>query len=397
LSKPVILTGSQLPIDEIRTDGRENVLTSIEIAAAKHSDGSSRIKEVAIYFENNLFRGNRTTKISANAFKAFSSPNYPPLATAGIHINYQKRLQNEQQTLQLFTALDNRVALLKIFPGFNASVYQSLFDIFKIKGIILETFGAGNAPTDKAFDDLIERYIADGGNLSLNPSYTFSLPGEDQGSKFCGFFSPYITIRESNRNLSVPPAAFVSNNYVRKFAAGEPYSIVAGQKRGVLSGGNIVGVEYDFTDEDRGNLEPFGINPIIKRTGIGVVIFGNQTAYQTVNSAFNLLHVRDLLISVETDVQSILSNYLFDFNEDSIRLEIKTLVDNYLDGVQSSGGIYAYQTIMDTSNNTPEIIDMNMGVIDVIIEPARGIQKFINRITVTRTGGIASGGFSQFV
>jgi len=255
-----------------------------------------------------------------------------------------------------------------------------------------------DAPTAvNPYPALQTRYIADGGNLSLNPSYTFSLPTEDDGSKFCGFFSPYITIRESNRNINVPPAAFVSNNYVRKFAAGEPYSIVAGQKRGVLSGGNIVGVEYDFTDEDRGNLEPFGINPIIKRTGVGVVIFGNQTAYQTVNSAFNLLHVRDLLISVETDVQSILSNYLFDFNEDSIRLEIKTLVDNYLDGVQSAGGIYAYQTIMDTSNNTPEIIDMNMGVIDIIIEPARGIQKFINRITVTRTGGIASGGFSQFV
>ena len=255
-----------------------------------------------------------------------------------------------------------------------------------------------DAPTAvNPYPSLQTRYIAEGGNLSLNPSYTFSLPSEADGAKFCGFFSPYITVRESNRNISVPPAAFVSNNYVRKFAAGEPYAIVAGQKRGVLSGGNIVGAEYDFTDEDRANLEPFGINPIIKRTGVGVVIFGNQTAYQTVNSAFNLLHVRDLLISVETDVETILSNYLFDFNEDSIRLEIKTLVDNYLDGVQSGGGIYAYQTVIDSSNNTPEIIDMNMGVIDVIIEPARGIQKFINRITVTRTGGIAAGGFIQFV
>ena len=255
-----------------------------------------------------------------------------------------------------------------------------------------------NAPTAvNPYPALETRYIADGGNLSLNPSYTFSLPSEADGSKYCGFFSPYITIRESNRNINVPPAAFVSNNYVRKFATGEPYAIVAGQKRGVLSGGNIVGVEYDFTDEDRGNLEPFGINPIIKRSGVGVVVFGNQTAYQTVNSAFNLLHVRDLLISVETDVETILANYLFDFNEDSIRLEIKTLVDNYLDGVQSAGGIYAYQTVIDSSNNTPEIIDMNMGVIDIIIEPARGIQKFINRITVTRTGGIASGGFAQFV
>ena len=255
-----------------------------------------------------------------------------------------------------------------------------------------------DAPTaTNPYPKLNTAYIADGGNLSLNPSYTFSLPTEDDGSKFCGFYSPYITVRESNRNVEVPPAAYVSNNFLRKFANGEPYAIIAGQKRGVISGSSVVGVEYDFTDEDRGNLEPFGINPIIKRRGIGVVIFGNQTAYQQVNSAFNLVHVRDLLISIESDVQEILSNYLFDFNDDSIRLEIKTLVDNYLDGVRAGGGIYAYQTIMDASNNTPAIIDMNMGIIDVIIEPARGIQKFINRITVTRTGGIAAGGFIQFV
>jgi hypothetical protein len=208
---------------------------------------------------------------------------------------------------------------------------------------------------------------------------------------------PYVTIRENNRNVNVPPSALVSNNFVRKFANGEPYAIIAGQKRGVLAGSTIVGVEYDFTDADRANLEPIGLNPIIRKRGVGVVIFGNGTAYQTVNSAFGLVHVRDLLISVETDVESILANYLFDFNEDSIRLEIKTLVDNYLDGVRAGGGIYAYKTVMDSSNNTPAIIDMNMGVIDIIIEPARGIQKFVNRITVTRTGGIASGGFINFV
>jgi hypothetical protein len=240
------------------------------------------------------------------------------------------------------------------------------------------------------------KYIVEGGNLSLNPSVVFSLPTEGDGAKYAAFYSPYITIRENNKNISVPPAALVSNNFVRKFANGEPYAIIAGQKRGTLSGGNIIGVEYDYTDDDRANLEPFGINPIVKRKGTGVVIFGNQTAYQQVNSAFNLVHVRDLLISIESDVESILSNYLFDFNDDSIRLEIKTLVDNYLDGVRAGGGIYAYQTIMDSSNNTPSIIDMNMGIIDIIIEPARGIQKFINRITVTKIGGIAAGGFIQF-
>lgn len=254
------------------------------------------------------------------------------------------------------------------------------------------------APTDvNPYPPLQAQYIAEGGNLSLNPSYTFSLPTEDLGSKFAAYYTPYITIRENNRNLNVPPSAYVSNNFVRKFANGEPYSIIAGQKRGIISGNTLVGVEYDFTDQDRGWLEPMGLNPIIKKRGLGVVIFGNQTAFQTVNSAFNLVHVRDLLISLENDVEEIMSNYLFDFNEDSIRLEIKTLVDNYLDGVRAGGGIYAYQVIMDASNNPPSIIDQNIGIIDVIIEPARGIQKFINRVTVTRTGGIAAGGFINFV
>ena len=254
-----------------------------------------------------------------------------------------------------------------------------------------------DAPTSvDPYPSLQTRYIVDGGNLSLNPSYTFSLPTEAQGAKFAAFYTPYITVRENNRNINVPPSAFVSNNFVQKFSSGQPYSIVAGQKRGVISGANIVGVEYDFTDADRANLEPFGMNPIIRRRGIGTVIFGNNTAYQQVNSAFGLVHVRDLLISVENDTIQILSNYLFDFNEDSVRLEIKTLVDNYLDGVRAAGGIYAYQTIMDATNNTPDIIDMNMGIIDIRIEPARGLQKLINRITVTRTGGIAAGGFVTF-
>ena len=246
------------------------------------------------------------------------------------------------------------------------------------------------------YPQLQTQYIADGGNLSLNPSYTFSLPTQALGASFSAFYAPYVTLRENNRNVNVPPAAFVSNNFVAKFANGEPYAIVAGQKRGTIAGTNLVGLEYDFTLEDRSYLEPFGINPIIKKRGLGVVIFGNQTGYQTVNSAFSLVHVRDLLISVENDVEQILSNYLFDFNEDSIRLEIKTLVDNYLDGVRAGGGIYAYQVIMDASNNPPSVIDQNIGIIDVILEPARGIQKFINRITVTRTGGIAAGGFIQF-
>jgi len=254
-----------------------------------------------------------------------------------------------------------------------------------------------SAPDSKNPAPLLQaRYIADGGNLSLNPSFTFSLPDEDLGAKFSGFFAPFLTIRENNKNLNVPPSPYVSNNFIRKFITGEPYSIVAGLKRGIISASNLVGLEYDFDIQDREYLEPFGINPIIRKRGVGIVIYGNQTSYQRTNSAFNNLHVRDLLITVESAIEEILSNYVFDFNEDNVRLEIKTLVDNYLTGVRSVGGIYNFLTIMDSSNNTPAIIDQNIGIIDVIIEPARGIHKFINRMTVTRTGGIASGGFIQF-
>jgi hypothetical protein len=254
-----------------------------------------------------------------------------------------------------------------------------------------------SAPTSQDPAPILQaEYIAQGGNLSLNPSYTFSLPDEDLGAKFGGFFAPFLTLRENGKNINVPPAAYVSNNFIRKFVTGEPYSIVAGVKRGIISDPNLTGLEYDFDIQDREYLEPFGINPIIRKRGVGVVIYGNQTGYQRTNTAFNNLHVRDLLITLESAVEEILGNYVFDFNEDSVRLEIKTLVDNFLTGVRAVGGIYNYMTIMDSSNNTPAIIDQNIGIIDIIIEPARGIQKVLNRMTVTRTGGISSGGFIQF-
>jgi hypothetical protein len=238
------------------------------------------------------------------------------------------------------------------------------------------------------------RYIAEGGNLSLGPSFTYSLPDEENGAKFAGFFAPFLIVRENNKNIAIPPAADVSNNFIRKFLNGQPYSIVAGPRRGVLSNPRLVSLEYEFTDEDRANLEPFGWNPIVFRNNVGFMIFGNQTAYQRTLTAFNNLHVRDLLITVEESVEDVLQNYLFEFNDATTRLEIKSIVDRFLDNVRSAGGIYDFRTIMDTSNNTPDIIDQNFAIIDIGIEPVRGAQKFINRITVLKTGQIASGGFS---
>ena len=165
LNKPIILTGSQLPIGTIRTDGKENLITAVEIAAAKNTDGSATVQEVAIYFEYSLYRGNRCTKISANQFEAFTSPNYPPLAVAGVTIEYKLDPESIKKipVLQVYKNLETRISLLKIYPGIPFKNYAFLFNTEHFKGIVLETFGAGNAPNNQDMIDLITNYIAAGG------------------------------------------------------------------------------------------------------------------------------------------------------------------------------------------------------------------------------------------
>lgn len=154
LSKPVILTGSQLPIGVPRTDGKENLLTSLEIAAAHDDEGNPLVPEVCIFFENHLMRGNRTIKINAENFNAFRSFNYPVLAEAGIHIKYnnvQIRFEMAERKLKPHYLLDTNVAVLKLFPGIQENVLSSILDIKGLKAIVLETYGSGNAPRKEWF------------------------------------------------------------------------------------------------------------------------------------------------------------------------------------------------------------------------------------------------------
>ena len=154
LNKPVILTGSQLPIGVLRTDGKENLLTSIEIATAHHPDGQPIVPEVSIFFENHLMRGNRTTKMNAENFNAFRSFNYPVLASAGIHIKYnnvQIRTNGRHHELKPHYLLDTNVAVLKLFPGIQENVIASLLATEGLKAIVLETYGSGNAPRKEWF------------------------------------------------------------------------------------------------------------------------------------------------------------------------------------------------------------------------------------------------------
>lgn len=163
LNKPVILTGSQLPLGIIRTDGKENLITAIEIAA-EQKNGKPVVPEVCIYFEYQLYRGNRTHKYNAEHFQAFQSANYPILAEAGVHIkfNYNAIRKVNNKKLVVHTKLDSDIAILKIFPGISKSVVESVLAAKQLKAVVLETFGAGNGPTDTWFVELLKNAIKRG-------------------------------------------------------------------------------------------------------------------------------------------------------------------------------------------------------------------------------------------
>ena len=161
LAKPVIFTGSQLPIGDLRTDAKENLITAIQVASLQENK-KPVIQEVCLYFEYKLYRGNRTTKISAEHFNAFTSPNFPELAESGVHlkVNYDVILkQKATKKLKVHTDFDDNVAILKIFPGINQKVLTAFFTIPNLKGIVLETYGSGNAPTEDWFVQTLEQAI----------------------------------------------------------------------------------------------------------------------------------------------------------------------------------------------------------------------------------------------
>ncbi len=174
LAKPVIFTGSQIPIGILRTDGRENLITAIEIAGAKNEDGNPLVPEVALYFQNRLFRGNRTTKHSAEALNAFASFNYQPLADVGVNIQYNSAViapyaPDFSDEFRISESMSNEVVVVKLFPGIRPATLRAMLLDSGARGVVLETYGAGNAPTSQWFVDLVKEAI-DRGVVVVNVS-----------------------------------------------------------------------------------------------------------------------------------------------------------------------------------------------------------------------------------
>ncbi len=163
LSKPVILTGSQLPIGEIRTDAKENIITAMEIASAR-KNGKAIVPEVCIYFDYSLFRGNRTKKFNTESFEAFRSVNFPPLAEAGISIRYREQdiLPHPLEPLQIFTSLDSNISVLKLFPGITVDVVNAILNVPGVRAVIMESFGSGNTSTESWFLECLTKTIEKG-------------------------------------------------------------------------------------------------------------------------------------------------------------------------------------------------------------------------------------------
>ena len=164
LSKPIIFTGSQLPIGDLRTDAKENLITSIQVAS-EMKNGKPVVQEVCLYFEYKLYRANRTTKINSEHFEAFSSPNYPPMGESGVHLKlYDSLIQKPRKSkkIKIRKKLEDHIAVLKLFPGITSQVVKSILEIEELKGVVLETYGSGNAPNDSWFIDLLSEALKKG-------------------------------------------------------------------------------------------------------------------------------------------------------------------------------------------------------------------------------------------
>lgn len=206
LTKPIIFTGSQLPIGVARTDGKENLISAIEIASAKSANGKAIVPEVCIYFDNHLVRGNRTSKKSADRFNAFRSENYPPLADVGINIKYNTNLilkpEDWNKTPIFHTSLDTSVAILKIHPGITPDIVRNILCGENTRAIIIETYGSGNAPSKDWFLELIEK-AGKMSKIMLNVtqcpsgSVDMSIYANGKNLENCGVINGYDSTTES--------------------------------------------------------------------------------------------------------------------------------------------------------------------------------------------------------
>lgn len=238
------------------------------------------------------------------------------------------------------------------------------------------------------------KYVVSGGNQDENPSWSYSLPDEEQGASFAGFFFPNIVVTEDDgTTTAVPPAAFVSNAFMRKYGTTDEYKPVAGIIRGQITGAGVSGVDHPLMSDEYNELIEFGINPIITKNGV-LTIYGNETAYQRFTSILNNIHARDTLITFEIETEKLLLPYVWDYNDDTMRSTVSQILRKYYDAMRDSyHAIEDYELIFDRSNNPDFVINESAAIVDIAVKITGVTRKFINRLTL-RGQSVTQSGFT---
>ena len=309
----------------------------------------------------------------------------------------------------LFKALTNKESIdfRYVVDSFGLGLIErSKQQLVDICGSRLDCLGFLNMPSIKAFKNSTSpsfvdsegvvqtSYIATGGNLESSPAFLYSF-GDGRGASCVGYFTPYVTVSDNGRPFDVPPAMFVATTYMRKqntnVTSIVPWTIAAGVTNGRVT--NIAGIEINFTLEDIENLNGAQMNPIVYKRNRGFVIETENTGQTLYKSALSYLHVREVLIELERELSAMLLEFQWKFNTPDIRAEIKLRADVICEKYVNKNGLYNYFNKCDEENNTPTIIDNQIGVLDTYVEPIKGMGIIVNNITILRTGAISSGGF----
>jgi hypothetical protein len=300
-------------------------------------------------------------------------------------------------------AIDFRYLIDSFGLGLTERSKQQLVDIC---GERLDALGILNMPSMKSFKNssspsfvntegvLQLEYVSKGGDPESSPAFLYSF-GDGAGTTAVGYFMPYVTVNDNGRPVDVPPSSYVASTYMRKQTSNvsgtTPWTIAAGVTNGRIT--NITATEMDFTSTDIEWINQAQMNPIVFKRNRGNVIETENTAQTLYKSALSYLHVREVLIELERELSRMLLDFQWKFNTPDIRAEIKLRADVICETYVSKNGLYNYFNKMDEENNTNEIIDNQIGVLDTYVEPIKGMGIIVNNVTILRTGAIDAGGF----
>ena len=349
-----------------------------------------------LYADNDSEKGGETQtpkpQINALYFEGYS---YKAIKPTDDGKTIQKAIFEQLKDKGMRTALTNRVDveyhyIVDTFRSYVQTNCKSILaTIAKEKD---NAFALPNFPYMADFvaeSTLVNEHTHKFDITKLPKFSSFSLASESNGASWCAYYTA-VVVSDGTLKETIPSVAAVSNNFMEKYGSRQPYYIVAGPTYGRLSIDGLVGPDYNYGRGDLDVLEPMGVNAIIYVPRKGTYINSNQTAKQVPVSGLSKIHIRELVIYLQDEIESMLQNYQWELNTQTLRDTIKAKADTILENVQYNNGIYAYSNVCDETNNTPEVIDNEMVILDTAIEPARGCGKMVQQLTIHRTGGITS-------